>query len=190
MTPGFKLPLQSLRKRLLRLPYAEEGAAAVEFALILPLMLLLYLGSIELSDVIAVDRRVTTIAGTVGDLVARSDGGITTATLNDYFDAAEMIMIPYNSSGLIQVVTCVYVNAAGVTSVLWSRQDGGGTAHTAGQPYPLPTAITDIARDTYVIVSETTFPYRPLLGMVITNTINLYRENFHLPRYGEMISIS
>lgn len=176
--------------RLRRFPGAEQAVAAVEFALILPFMLLLYLGSIELSDLIAVDRRVTTIAGAVGDLVARTDGSLTTATLNDYFDAAEAIMFPYQTTGLKQIVTCVYIAANGTTTVIWSRQHGGATAKTVGSHPALPTAITDIARDSYVIMSETSFGYKPLLGLVMTSTYDLYRENFHLPRYGELISIT
>ena len=65
-----------LRSLLGRFGKAREGAAAVEFALILPFMLMLYAGSIELSDLINVDRRITVISSTVGDLVARKKNGI------------------------------------------------------------------------------------------------------------------
>ena len=102
---------------------AREGVAAVEFALILPFMLLLYVGSIELSDLINVDRRVTVIAGTVGDLVARNDGGITPGRRStDYFNAAEGIITPYQTTGLKQVVTCVEDQLDGTTAtVQWSK---------------------------------------------------------------------
>ena len=56
-----------------RLASDERGVAAVEFALILPFLLLLFLGTIEASSLITVDRRVNVISGTVGDLVARTD---------------------------------------------------------------------------------------------------------------------
>ena len=53
-----------------RLTLAEKGAAAVEFALILPVMLVVYLGTLEASTLITMDRKVQSVAGAVGDLVA------------------------------------------------------------------------------------------------------------------------
>jgi hypothetical protein len=179
----------TLLARIKRFPGAREGVAAVEFALILPFMLLLYIGSIELSDVIAVDRRVTIIAGTVGDLVARKDGSLQEAELTDFFRAAEAIIRPYDDTDLRQVVSCVYVDADGETSVVWSRGFNEGVPHEEEEAIDLPAEITNISLDGYVIVSETRYAYQPLLGIVFTEEFNLYRENFHLPRFGQQITI-
>ncbi|MBI4046560.1 MAG: pilus assembly protein, partial [Devosia nanyangense] len=59
--------MRALRRMIARLARSGDGAAAVEFALILPILLLLYIGSIEASQLIITDRRVTTVAGTLGD---------------------------------------------------------------------------------------------------------------------------
>ena len=182
--------LLAVRNLLTRFGMAREGAAAVEFALILPFMLTLYVGSIELSDLISVDSRVTVIAGTIGDLVARTDGSLSQSTLTDYFNAAEEIMTPYSVTGLKQLVTCVKVSSTGVATVEWSRGTSGTTAKTTGSTLSLPTAITNISKNSYVIVSETSYAYKPLLGMVIQTAVNLYRQNFHLPRFGKKIDIT
>lgn len=182
--------LRALISRLRHLRRDEGAVAAVEFALILPFLLALYVGSIEASQLITVDRRITTIAGTVGDLVARSDGTITQSQLTDYFRAAEGIILPFSTTGLKQVVTSVYVNAAGVTSVQWSQPYNGGTAYVVGRPYTLPVEITNISRNAYVIVSETSYSYLPLLGIVFKTSVPLYRQNFHMPRFGAAINLS
>jgi Flp pilus assembly protein TadG len=179
----------SLLERIRHFPGAREGVAAVEFALILPFMLLLYIGSIELSDLIAVDRRVTIIAGTVGDLVARADGSLEEDELTDYFNAAEAIIRPYDDAQLRQVVTSVYVDEDGVAEVVWSRGFNDGVPHEVAEAIEVPVEITSISLDGYVIVSETMYAYRPLLGLVFTEEFNLYRENFHLPRFGQAITI-
>jgi Flp pilus assembly protein TadG len=170
---------------------ASEAAAAVEFALVVPLMLTMYVGSIELSQAINVDQRVTTIAGTVGDLVARADGEIDASTLNDYFHAAEAIISPFSTTGLAQVVTVVRVDDEEQTTVLWSQGYNGGGAKTTGQPYPgphaIPTPMLNISKNNYVIVSEASYSYRPLLGLFFKTPFALYHQNFYLPRYDDVI---
>lgn len=176
-----------LRALLTRFVKSRDGVAAVEFALILPFMLLLYCGSIELSDLINVDRRITVIASTVGDLVARQDGDIyNDDELVDYFNAAEEIITPYKTTGLKQLITCVKVNAAGTTAtVQWSKGSGGATVKTG--TITLPAAVLAISKDKYVIVSETQYPYKPLMGIVFKNSFTLYKQNFFLPRFGDNI---
>jgi Flp pilus assembly protein TadG len=156
----------------------------------MPFLLLLYMGSIEVSQVISVDQRLASVASTVGDLVARSNGSVTTGEVDDYFAAAGMIMTPYPQTDLAQLVTCVYVDADGNTSVEWSRGHNGAVAKTVGDPYPLPSEITSIATDSYVIVSEDQMAYTPWGGYFFNQSFTLYKQYFHMPRYGENIALT
>lgn len=185
--------MRNLRSVIARFGAACEAVAAVEFALVLPIMLVLYIGSVEASTMISMDRRVQAVTGSLGDLVARSNATISTATLKNYFRAAEGIMVPYSSANLVQVVTSVYVKSDGTTTVIWSRQykDGvlgsSGKAHTVGQPLTLPTAMTNITLNRYVIVSETYSSFVPKFNLVYDAAVPLYRENFYVPRFGTEI---
>ena len=172
---------------LQRLVRAREAAAAVEFAIITPFLITLYMGTIELSDLIAVDRRVNVMAGTIGDLVARSDGTISASELSSYFDAAQGIILPYSRTPLKQIVTLVEVSATGVTKVKWSVGNNGGVAKTVNASYPLPTAMINISKGSWVVVSDAAYSYKPLLGWVIKTAINLHRESYYTPRHGAMI---
>ena len=51
----------------------EKAVAAVEFALIVPFLITLYLGSLETAALFTVDKRINSISSTVGDLVAQWD---------------------------------------------------------------------------------------------------------------------
>ena len=64
MAEGFVL------RRLSDFATDRRGVSAVEFALLLPLMLTLYLGGVELSQGISIDRKVTLTARTPDDLLA------------------------------------------------------------------------------------------------------------------------
>ena len=178
-------------ERFARFVHASEATAAVEFAFVMPLMLLMYLGSLELSAAISVDQRVTNVAGAVGDLVAREKGEVTSSDLTDFFQAATAIMNPYSTTALKQVVSLVYVNSSGVTTVKWSQAYNGGTAKTVGVAYPttnaIPTAMINISKSNYIIVSEASYSYKPLLGWFFKSAFSLYHQNFYLPRYAAII---
>src|SRR5207244_5254619 len=71
------------------------GMAAVEFALIAPMMGVMFIGAVELSQAIMVDRRVTQIAGSTADLVARAETTISQSDISDIMKAGSFIMPPY-----------------------------------------------------------------------------------------------
>jgi Flp pilus assembly protein TadG len=180
-----------LKTLLRRFGVDREGAAAVEFALILPFLLLLYMGTVEASSLMTVDRRIAVISGAMGDLVARWDpdgAAMTSDDITDFFRASEGIIMPYPTTGLQQVVSFVRVNADGSTEVAWSRGYNGGTQRTAGQPYPeIPSNLRNLASGGFIVASETTYPYRPVLGLVFRDELSLYSESFYLPRFGRPI---
>jgi Flp pilus assembly protein TadG len=70
-------PLQRLARRVHRLlcrwQADRRGVAAIEFALLDPLMAVMFIGAMEMSQAITVDRRVTQIAGSTADLIAGAD---------------------------------------------------------------------------------------------------------------------
>lgn len=173
---------------------AREAVAAVEFALTVPVLLFLYIGSTELSQLITVDSRVATISGTIGDLVARSRNKLAQSDLETYFVAAQRILQPYSTTDLKQTVTLVKVTPAGRVTVVWSKAHNGGKTYVANADFALPKEMVDVAKqttaDTYVVVSETSYSYLPLLGMVFKTPMSLYHENFYLPRFGGDIQIT
>jgi Flp pilus assembly protein TadG len=180
---------KALARTLKRFRRGEGAVALVEFALIVPLLLFLYLGSTELSQMITIDRRVTNVAATMGDLVARANATLARADLNDYFVASEKIMLPFGSTDLKQTLSMVFVDNTGVAKVVWSEVRHGAKALTVGQVYKLPAETVAIAKGSNVIVSEAAYSYEPMFGLVFKSAVQFYRRNFFLPRFGEAITI-
>lgn len=178
--------LEHLRKRFL---FSEEAAAVIEFAIVLPVMIVLYIGSVEASRALTYDRRVDSVSAALGDLVSQSQSSILQSELTDLFTAAKTTIAPHDASGVKQVVTCVRLFANGDTNVVWSHGYNGGATHTVDTSFDLPDDFKAIADDTYVIVSEAELDYTPLTGIVFPAGFKLGSINYYLPRFGSLISV-
>ena len=98
-----------------------SGIAAVEFAVIAPVMLLMFFGTVELTSAIAIKRKVTTMARTASDLTSQS-ATISNADLTNFFAATNGIMTPYDATPAATRVTELYIDpASGVARVQWSQ---------------------------------------------------------------------
>jgi Flp pilus assembly protein TadG len=50
----------------------RNGLAATEFAIIVPMIMVMFFGTVEFSSAVAVDRKVTLIARTLSDLTSQA----------------------------------------------------------------------------------------------------------------------
>ena len=121
-----------------------RGLSAVEFALILPVMLTMYIGAVEFSHALTVDRRVTSVASSAADLTAQSKQ-VTSASVIDIFTAANSIMQPYSVTPISIVLTSVVADEDNNTTVGWSCAHNG-SARADGSAYTLPSGLTSPIR--------------------------------------------
>jgi Flp pilus assembly protein TadG len=170
----------------------KRGVSAIEFAMLLPLMITLYLGTVEISQGVAIDRKVTLTARTVADLASQSQT-ITNAQLQDLLKASAAVMTPYNDSDptkpakLGVTVTSLNIDAQGRATVTWS-QTLNGTARTPGASLTLPAALA--VPNTSLVWSEATYAYTPTIGYVITSTLNLHDQMYMRPRLSDSVTLT
>ena len=72
----------------------QRGVSAVEFAMLLPLMITLYLGAVEISQGVAIDRKVTLTARTVADLASQVTS-INNSDMTNMLNAAAAVIAPF-----------------------------------------------------------------------------------------------
>src|SRR5262245_15204356 len=77
-----------------------SGVSGIETAFILPVMLIIYLGLLDLTTVLSASRRVTEMASTLADLVTQSTGTTNKAQLQGFYRAATAIMDPFSTTDL------------------------------------------------------------------------------------------
>jgi Flp pilus assembly protein TadG len=147
----------------------KRGVSAVEFALILPVMLLLYAGTVEISEALSVDRKVNQLSATVGDLVAQRMT-MNTTEINNIFDAATAIMEPYDTSEVAILVMTVDIAANGGQTVGWARAKYD-TAPSAGSASPIVIPEEVAVPETQVVVARVRYEFEsPFSGFMSSIT--------------------
>ena len=104
--------IRLMRAPLRRFAADQRGVSAVEFAILLPLMLTMYLGGVEISQAVSADRKTTLVAHTIGDLTAQASN-VTSADMSNVLNAGAAVAYPFPSSNLRETVTAVCINSTG-----------------------------------------------------------------------------
>ncbi len=162
---------------------AKDGISAVEFALIAPLMMIIYFGCIELSFMMVLDRKVTTSTATLGDLTARA-ATVTDSDLDDIFEATRMIFQPNDIKVARMRITSVY-ETGGQTKVGWSDACNL-TAYTKDQNITIPANL--VPSGGTVIMAEIEYDYNSVLGYFFTTTKTLSDKFYLRPRRVDTIT--
>ncbi len=198
MSINLKARMAAAADRLLRrLDRDERGVAAIEFAMIVPIMFFLFVGSIEFSQALTVDRRVTQSASSSADLIARSPtAGLTESQVDGQLRIIDQLIEPYELSQL--TVKIFSVKAVAVPGgppgsinyvVDWSRDNRGGTPMARNAPYTgIPNGLLSAGES--VIIAEATYNYTPLIfKYFITSAFDL-KEKFYLkPRNASCVHL-
>jgi Flp pilus assembly protein TadG len=170
--------------------FAEDrsGTAVVEFALILPVLLTLFLGSFETSRLLLAYLKLEAAAEAAADLVAQT-GPNTVLQSSDFTDitnAVEQVMTPLPTSGLEIAYASITYNT-GAARIDWHTEVNGAPAITAGN---LPDSVsaatlgnaTNGSLDS-VIVVQLTYPYASPVHYVLGANFTLTETAFNRPRY-------
>jgi Flp pilus assembly protein TadG len=147
----------------------SRGVAAVEFAMIVPLMLLMLFGTIDVSSGVAVKRKVTLVARTLSDLTSQSKA-VHDTDVTDFFAASNGIMWPYPSAPVQATISELYIDpTTSVARVQWSQ---GSSPLGSGSTVDIPSGL--IGKDSsgktlpgqYLIYSDVSYLYQPIVGYV------------------------
>jgi Flp pilus assembly protein TadG len=162
----------------------RRGVSAVEFAMLLPLMITLYLGTAEVSQGVGIDRKVTLVTRTVADLASQVSS-INNADMTNLLNASSSVIAPYDKTQLKVTVSEIKIDNAGVAKIVWS-DTLGGTKRAVGSTVTLPTALN--VANTWLIWSEVSYSYKPVIGYIVTGTLNLSDQIYMRPRLSDSVT--
>jgi Flp pilus assembly protein TadG len=192
--------LSALWRRTAEMRYDCRAIAATEFAVIVPLMLVMFFGTVEFSSGVAVDRKLTIVARTLSDLTSQSPPSspnskkstVDDSYLQNVFTASIAILQPYSPTPVKAQLSEIYVDSNNVAKVQWSKAAtiGSGatqatlttSTRTAGDVVTtLPAQLS--VKQTYLIFSEVSYLYTPIIGYVMAKTgVNLKDVTYTRPR--------
>jgi Flp pilus assembly protein TadG len=165
----------------------QRGVSAVEFAILLPLMLTLYLGGAEISQAVSADRKTTLVAHTVGDLTAQA-ANVVSSDVSNIFSAATAVAYPLSSSNLTVTLSSVCIDSTGTKATIGWSQTLNGTARSGTVTTLIPSAL--MVANTSLIWGEAHYAYKPTIGWTITGTLNLGDQFFLRPRLSCSVTLN
>jgi len=184
--------VSALRQRCCRLAADGRGVSAIEFALLMPLMLTMYFGSIEVTDAISADRRGTLVASTVADITSEYTA-VASADVTNILAAACAVLAPFPTANATVTLSSVTFDGSGNATVAWSFIPNAtctsfSTGRTVGSVVTnmIPAALR--VPNTSVIWGECTYQYKPVIGYVITGTLSMYNQMFMVPRLSTSVT--
>jgi len=169
-----------------RFARCRTGLAAVEFAFIAPIMILLFFGVLEGSSAYSVNRKVLLASNTLADLVAQ-ESSITKSSLEDLFVGMEDVIDTRDIDVTFRVVSVVLDTATGEVKVHWSLDSNGAAPYAAGSVYPgnLDAALLDDASS--LIIAETSYDYASPISQKVIGPITMNKTATRWPRLSSKV---
>jgi Flp pilus assembly protein TadG len=170
----------------------RSGIAAIEFAMIVPIMLLMFFGTLEFSSGVAVDRKVTLMARTLSDLTSQATS-VADTDLTNFFSAGISISTPYDATPTKARISEIYVDSHQVATIQWSKAAtiaSGSTQATLTTSTRFPGDVVTglvppalLVKQTSLIFSEVGYLYKPTVGYKMAPSgVNLSDVAYSRPR--------
>ena len=192
-----------------------KGLAAIELALILPMMLMLMSLVVFGGQAYGVQRRVTLSATTVANIFAQANdvntSTITAAELNQILAYPNLILYPYDGSSAVVVVSQLLVTTSNGTvtgTVCGSWPNANGTARMVGSQLSIDPSIASafsgsgannnppcgsIPANTvptnYVVLAEVSYPFQATGIYFSVGTLTLHDSIIMIPRVASPIKV-
>jgi Flp pilus assembly protein TadG len=165
---------------------STRGLAAIEFAMIMPVLLIMFLSSFDGANAIAIYMKVRAATYTLAAVTNQygiGNDSISTSTMTSITGATGAVLAPYSSSPTVVTISQIKATSATNATVSWSYSVNGTAL--AGT-YTLPT---NFAKNTcggtypcYVILASVSYTYTPLFGSYMTGPITLSDSLYVTPR--------
>jgi Flp pilus assembly protein TadG len=166
-----------------RLHADERGVAAIEFALVVPAVIVVYLVGFEVTEAGTAYRKLTDTTVQLANVTAQYTS-MSCTDVNNILSASAQIMTPYPTTSISIRLSEVSTNSTGVGAIAWS-EEYRGTRLANNTPVTMPAGFQ--APNSYYILVQTTYSYQPSIGAAFIGPIAMTNQIFMLPRASSQI---
>lgn len=173
------------RKRILRrFGKSTRGIAAVEFAMILPVLATIFLASFDGGRAIATYMKVRAATYALA-AITNQYSTIQSTDMTSITGATSVIMAPYPSAPAVITITQIAISNKGQATVSWSYSQGG-TALAPGSSVTVPTNLA--VANTYLIFAQVSYTFTPVFGFFGSGGITFSDNLYVTPRVSNCIN--
>lgn len=168
----------------------RRGVSAIEFALIAPVLVVMYCGLAETTQAMMAQRRLSNITSQIGDLVAQS-AQTGPSKMTDIFNIGNLIMAPYPSGPLKMCVYSVISDATGKDTVDWVRTNPAGVGMANCPAKDAIVTNIDVGvlpASQSVIVARASYDYNSPIKLIMPTTMTFKRSYYLRPRRTDAVT--
>jgi Flp pilus assembly protein TadG len=177
-----------MTRRLSRFWRDRRGVSAVEFALLAPVLIVFYFGMAELTEAMMAQRRLSHLAASIGDVVAR-DQKLTDARVADLFSVGKVLMAPFPTSTLRMCLVSIASDANGKDVVVWSEKSNAPlNCPAVGAVVDIPVGVLPAGQS--VIMSKASYEYDSVFKFSSPDTLTFRRTFYLKPRLSDQVTRS
>ncbi len=160
----------------------ERGTAVLEFGFLLPVLLVLFIGVVEATNVLRLDRKVVAAAQTAADLVTQRRE-VTDAQLNDILKASELIFEPFPAAAhSVGIAAVSFDPGTGNPTLDWTKSKNGGSVPDA---LTLATGLGEPGEG--VVVVRVTYSYTPIFFDFVMGATTIEETAVLRPRRSSVV---
>jgi Flp pilus assembly protein TadG len=161
------------------------GVAAIEFAMIMPILLVLFLGSFDGGRAITIYMKVRTATYALASITNQYTT-IHDTDMTSIMGATSAILAPYSSTPLTVTVSELTVTSSGKAAVTWSNGSPSSAARTVGSTVTVSTGLGSTG--TVLVFAEVKYQFTPMFGYLGTTSISLADNLYTTPRSSSSIA--
>jgi len=172
---------------------SRRGVAAIEFAMVMPVLLILFLSSFDVGNAIIIYLKVRaatySLAAITNQYGTGSTDQISTTNMPTITSAITQMLAPYSSTSAVVTISQIKATSNTAATVSWSYS-AGGTALSGsytGLPSNMAKNSCNNTYPCYFILSQVSYTYTPLFGSYMTGSLTLSDSLLVTPRTTECV---
>jgi Flp pilus assembly protein TadG len=171
-----KMTMRSLAVLCRRFAESKRGVAAIEFAMVLPVLTVMFLGAFDAGRALSVYMKVRAATYALAS-ITNQYSTIASTDMTQIMGASSTILAPYSTTPLAVTVSQITINSSKKATYEWSATSGG-TVESGNTTVPTNLDV----KNTYLIFAEVSYTYTPMFGFFSAGAITLSDNLYVTPR--------